>query len=537
MNLQPIADLVSLCAAKGVKDAILSPGSRCAPLSLAFVRHPDIHTRTLSDERSAAFVALGIALETRRPVVLVCTSGSAAYNYAPAVAEAYFQQLPLLILTADRPPEWIDQWDGQTIHQQNLYGSHVKAAFQFPDSFSHPDQHWYGRRQVTEALTLAKAFPPGPVHINVPLREPFYPDAAHPFHFQAPKVPAQSLRGQLDLCAEDRERLKGTLQDAKRVLIVPGQQSPSPVLAGLLEEIAASRKALVVADSISNMQVPHALTLQDHFMGELPAEEAPDLLITFGKSLISKKLKLFLRAAACPHWHVQEAGYVPDTFQALQMHVPCHPAAFLRFFSAQRSPQPEETFSAWRALEAHYLEKIQADFVQRPFGEWTAIQRTLQRLPRGAKVHAANSMAVRYVNMCGRIAAEVYCNRGTSGIDGSSSTAVGAAFSTKDTVLLVTGDLAFFYDRNAFWHNYPMPNLRILLLNNHGGEIFRKIKGPSEQPELEEYFVTKQRLNARLLCEEFGFQYLLVHDKEALEEALTLFFQPSFKPKLIEVLV
>ncbi|MGY6560027.1 MAG: 2-succinyl-5-enolpyruvyl-6-hydroxy-3-cyclohexene-1-carboxylic-acid synthase [Nitritalea sp.] len=537
MNLQPIADLVSLCAAKGIKDAILSPGSRCAPLSLAFVRHPDIHTRTLSDERSAAFVALGIALETRRPVVLVCTSGSAAYNYAPAVAEAFFQQIPLLILTADRPPEWIDQWDGQTIHQQNLYGSHVKAAYQFPDSFTHADQAWYGRRQVTEALQLAKAFPPGPVHINIPLREPFYPDATHGFDFRVPQVPALSLRGQLDLCPEDRERLKGTLQEARRILIVPGQQAPNSALAGLLEEIAASRKALVVADSISNMQVPHALTLHDHFMEELGPEEAPDLLITFGKSIISKKLKLFFRAATCPHWHVQEAGYVPDTFQSLQVQVPCHPAAFLRFFVAQRSPQPEDTFSSWRALEARYREKIMRDMAQKPFGEWRAIYSTMACLPRGTKVHAANSMAVRYVNLCGRISAEVYCNRGTSGIDGSSSTAVGAAFSTKDTVLLVTGDLAFFYDRNAFWHNYPMPNLRILLLNNHGGEIFRKIKGPSAQPELEEYFVTKQRLNARLLCEEFGFQYLPVQDEAALEEALTVFFKPSFKPKLIEVLV
>ena len=181
MILQPILDLVAICAKKGIENAILSPGSRCAPLTLAFARHPDIHARSIPDERSAAFIALGMAQQLDQPVVLVCTSGSAALNYYPAIAEAFFQQVPLLILTADRPPEWIDQWDGQTIFQKNVFGRHVKRSFDFPDSFSNSDQLWHAHRIVNEAINLSKAFPAGPVHINIPLREPFYTENGEEF--------------------------------------------------------------------------------------------------------------------------------------------------------------------------------------------------------------------------------------------------------------------------------------------------------------------------------------------------------------------
>jgi 2-succinyl-5-enolpyruvyl-6-hydroxy-3-cyclohexene-1-carboxylate synthase len=181
--IQPILDLVSLCAKKGIKNAILSPGSRCAPISLAFARHPDIHARTVSDERSAAFIALGMAQQHEKPVALVCTSGSAAYNYAPAIAEAFFQQIPLLVITADRPPEWIDQWDGQTIRQAEIFGKHVKGFFSFPDEFGHPDKIWHANRLANEAINLACEYPAGPVHINIPLREPFYPETGEEFDF------------------------------------------------------------------------------------------------------------------------------------------------------------------------------------------------------------------------------------------------------------------------------------------------------------------------------------------------------------------
>ncbi len=175
MRLQPIFDIAELCALKGVTQAILCPGSRCAPLTLAFSRHNNFKVRSISDERSAAFIATGIAQQSRSPVVLVCTSGSAAYNFAPAVAEAFFQQIPLIIFTADRPKEWIDQYDGQTIRQENIFGVHVKKSFSLPEDYEHGDAIWYIHRSINEAINLSEEFPKGPVHINIPFREPLYP--------------------------------------------------------------------------------------------------------------------------------------------------------------------------------------------------------------------------------------------------------------------------------------------------------------------------------------------------------------------------
>lgn len=173
---QAIYDIAEICAQHGIQNAVLCPGSRCAPLTLAFANHAAITCRTLSDERSAGFIGLGLAQQTHTPSVLVCTSGSAAYNFAPSVAEAFFQQIPLVVFTADRPAEWIDQWDGQTIRQENIFGGHVKRAYNLP-SDSHPDSVWHINRVVNEAIALAQTFPAGPVHINVPLREPLYPQA------------------------------------------------------------------------------------------------------------------------------------------------------------------------------------------------------------------------------------------------------------------------------------------------------------------------------------------------------------------------
>ena len=175
--MQAVYNIAEICARHGITDVVLSPGSRSAPLTLAFARHPELTVRVVPDERAAAFIGLGIAQAQRRAVALVCTSGTAGLNYAPAVAEAFFQQIPLLIFTADRPPEWIDQLEGQTIRQHNLYGAHAKGAFEFPVETSHPDAKWHSARIINEAINLAQAAPAGPVQVNVPLREQFYPQA------------------------------------------------------------------------------------------------------------------------------------------------------------------------------------------------------------------------------------------------------------------------------------------------------------------------------------------------------------------------
>ncbi|MCU0400799.1 MAG: 2-succinyl-5-enolpyruvyl-6-hydroxy-3-cyclohexene-1-carboxylic-acid synthase [Algoriphagus sp.] len=537
MIIQPILDLVAICAQKGIQNAILSPGSRCAPLTLAFARHPDIHSRTISDERSAAFIALGMAQQLGQPVVLVCTSGSAALNYFPAISEAFFQQIPLLILTADRPAEWIDQWDGQTIFQEEVYGKHVKKTYRFPDSFEQKDQVWHAGRIVNEAINLSKQFPAGPVHINIPLREPFYPTQGERFEYPEKPREFTTVSSQSQLSEESLKHIKNRLQEVKRLMVVPGQQKPNLQLQTLLDQLAKNKNVVVVADTISNLQGEQSISLHDHWLGNesLHADLAPDLVISFGKSIISKSLKQFLRKQEISHWHIQPDGQAKDTYQQLTRVLACSPMGFFTWLT-QNLPTQESGFAgAWMSLEKKIQAALNGVFESVEFGEYSSLHTLLKKIPPFSKIHLANSMAVRYVNFLGKRNQEIICNRGTSGIDGSNSTAVGCTFTTKEPVTLITGDMAFFYDRNAFWHNYATPNLRIVILNNHAGGIFRLIDGPAMQPELEEFFETRQKLTASHLAAEFGFEYQLVKNQEELDKALSNFYNPSLKPKILEI--
>ena len=537
MTNQAIIDLVAICAKKGIENAILSPGSRCAPLTLAFARHPEIHARTISDERSAAFIALGMAQKLNQPVVLVCTSGSAALNYYPAIAEAYFQEVPLLVLTADRPPEWIDQWDGQTIYQQEVYGKHVKKSFQFPDSLNSPDQIWYAHRIVNEAINLAKSGPAGPVHINIPLREPFYPKKGESFlpsedlHIVHPHVACKQLTH------DSLEQLKAKLAQVRRILVIPGQQKPNPKIKKLLRQLAQQKKVVTVTDTISNLSFEESISFHDHWLGNEKISQglAPDLILTFGKSLISKPLKQFLRKNSHSHWQIQAHEGARDPFQHLTRHLDCDPLYFLEWLTEHIPAMDENYFSKWQSLESIVKENLPEILSNAEFGEYQALHRVIQHIPENSKIHLANSMPVRYMNFLGKFNQEISCNRGTSGIDGTNSTAVGCAFTTKEPVTIITGDMAFFYDRNAFWHNYSLANLRIILLNNHAGGIFRLIDGPKEQPELEEFFETRQPLNAQSLAKEFGFGYSLVAQTHELESQIKELFAPGMKAKILEI--
>ena len=538
MILQPILDLVAICAAQGIRQVVLSPGSRCAPLTLAFARHPEMEVRTIADERAAAFIALGMAQQLKEPVVLVCTSGSAALNYYPAVAEAFFQQIPLLVLTADRPPEWVDQWDGQTIFQEEVYGKHVKKSFRFPDSFAHPDQVRHGHRISNDAILVCRQFPAGPVHLNIPLREPFYPEEGELFHFpKHPPVvrlePSEVRLGEMAL-----GKLKSELANFQRILLVPGQQASNPSLLALIERLAQNQQVVVVADTLSNLQGKGTITLHDHWLGreEFHAALAPDLVISFGKSIISKSLKLFLRKQDLQHWHIQPDGQAKDTYAGLTRILGSDPFAFLTWLSTHLPPMESDYAPRWQLLEEQIASSLPLALKEVDFGEYSAVKQVLDALPANGQLHVANSMAIRYVNFLGRRTQEICCNRGTSGIDGSNSTAVGASLISQAPVTLLTGDMAFFYDRNAFWHNYPMPNLRVIVLNNQGGGIFRLIDGPARQPELEEFFETKQALSAKSLAEEYGFGYASVMTSEQLESALLKFYEPSLQPKIIEII-
>jgi 2-succinyl-5-enolpyruvyl-6-hydroxy-3-cyclohexene-1-carboxylate synthase len=543
--MQAVYNIAEICARHGITDVVLSPGSRSAPLTLAFARHPAFRgrLRVVPDERAAAFIGLGIAQATRRPVVLVCTSGTAGLNYAPAVAEAFFQQIPLLVLTADRPPEWIDQLDGQTIRQRNLYGAHAKGAFDFPADTSHADAKWHSERIINEAINLTQAAPAGPVQVNVPLREPFYPKPGEDLGYEA----------NVKIVKDRLERLyvKKTvpawhteINQFERILIVVGQR-PFDESLSPLGAFAAKAKAPIVADIISNIG-RSAVSNQDIFLAGLPDNRRkqlrPDLLITFGKSLISKSLKVFLRnTRPTQHWHIQAEGEVPDTFRALTEIIRLEPHDFFQQLSGCEEKNDESYRTNWQNLHVQSNTFLTQFFIaeRAHFTEFTVFRRVLVELANGTALHLANSMAVRYANILGIPQGkqiEVFANRGTSGIDGCTSTAVGAALAQPQRpVVLLTGDVAFFYDRNAFWHNYPLPNLRVVLFNNHGGGIFRLIDGPRQQPELDEFFETRQTLAAGNTARDFNLAYFPVSSFTELEAALPVFFAAGTGAAILEI--
>ena len=558
MNNQAVFNIAEICARHGITDVILSPGSRSAPLTLAFARHPAYRgrLRVVPDERAAAFIGLGLAQATRRPVVLVCTSGTAGLNYAPAVAEAFFQQIPLLILTADRPPEWIDQLDGQTIRQRDLYGAHAKAAFNFPADTSHPDAKWHAERIINEAINLTQAGPAGPVQVNIPLREPFYPKPGEEIVYEQDVKIIKEVASNLILSTDELAELLVSIQSAERLMIVAGQQPYDQNLQQALQHFASilGFGVAIIGDTISNIHGAKTLFFgrQDILLAGLKAETKaslqPNLLITFGQSLISKSLKLFLRnSSLSQHWHLQAAGEVADTFQSLTRIIRTDPADFFDALATLMLEDIPDIYPGYTYYETWDFATLSAtvfleDFFQQPnqpFNEFSAMQRALQLLPEYTALHLANSMAVRYANILGLPQGqqiEVFANRGTSGIDGCNSTAVGAALAQPERpVVLLTGDVAFFYDRNAFWHNYPTPNLRVVLFNNHGGGIFRLIDGPRDQPELDEFFETTQALTAENLCRDFSLRYFPVASFDELDTALPVFFAAETGAAVLEI--
>jgi 2-succinyl-5-enolpyruvyl-6-hydroxy-3-cyclohexene-1-carboxylate synthase len=529
--------LVELCVKHEVRNAVLCPGSRNAPLILAFTRNKNIRSLTFSDERSAAFIALGMAQQTKTPVALVCTSGSAAYNFAPAVAEAFFQNVPLIVITADRPAEWIDQLDGQTIHQPNLYGTHVKKYFELPHDFQHGDARWHAGRILNEALLLTSGPQKGPVHVNAPLREPLYPQGTE--QATVPLQATQSFPGEATLPSGDWKSVLSDLSGFKNILLVAGQMENDPALQKAVENCQQQFNWPVAGDILSNLHgLPDFCAHADTFLGQLQSSDkkslVPDLLITFGKSLIAKNLKLFLRSnKPTAHWHIG-IGPAADTFQSLTRALPVSPTYFFTHLATRPIQRQADDFTlAWSEKESRATSAVNRFLQSKQSGEFALLNKVMNELPVDCNLHLANSMSVRYANHIGLTARQrgidVYSNRGTSGIDGCTSTAVGHALTSTKNNVLITGDLAFFYDRNAFWHNYSLPNLFVVVLNNHGGIIFNLIDGPSSQPEASEFFITKQNLTAKALASEFGFSYV---DAKAAD--IKDFFTRGDKTRILE---
>lgn len=531
-----IRDIAEICAAKGMRHAVISPGSRSAPLVIAFSRHPNIECLQVIDERTAAFFALGIAQQTGMPVALICTSGSAPLNYAPAIAEAYYQRVPLIVFTADRPDELIDQRDGQTIRQKNLYHNYIRKSFHLPVSAENDDDRWHCSRIISEAMNNTLFPAAGPVHVNVPLREPLY-QLKDQRNYRPPKI-IEHIPMITGLNETESRRLQQEWSSFKNKLILAGASSENG-FARHMKKIADDRSVVILTESSSNLGLKEAIPCIDPVLEALPADKSffrPELVVTIGGEIVSKKIKAFLRTnKPQEHWHVDISGDHVDTFKCLTRVIGLRTRDFLHVMGGAAKSRSNYHALWMKAYEQ--AKKTRSDVLkQSPFCDLTVFDVLLQSLPDGCNLHLGNSTPIRYANLFEvNPSIRVNCNRGTSGIDGTVSTAAGAAYVNKRLTVLITGDLGFFYDSNALWNRHLPNNLRIIIINNSGGNIFRIIPGPSSLHELEDFFETRQEQSAEHIAKAFSLPYYFCGDMPSLQRLLKSFFKPHVKAAILEI--
>ena len=527
-----ILQLVALLEAHGVTKIVLCPGSRNIPLVHTLSTHPSFKCYSVTDERSAGFFAIGLALNGGAPAAVCCTSGTALLNLHPAVAEAFYQNVPLVVISADRPAAWIGQMDGQTLPQPGVFGTLVKKSVNLPEIYTDEDE-WYCNRLVNEALLETHHHGKGPVHINVPVTEPIFRFTTETL----PEVRVITRYQGLNIYDRDYNDLIQRLNQYQKRMIIVGQMNLIYLFEKKYSKLLYKHFAWLT-EHIGNQTIPGipvknfdvAIYAMD---GEMQEKMAPELLITYGGHVVSKRLKKFLRNnPPKEHWHVSPDGEIVDLYGSLTTVIEMDPFEFLEkiaFLLENKTPQ-------YPLLWENFCTTLPQP--ELPYSEMSAIGALIQALPQQCALHLANSSAVRYAQLFTvPVTVEVCCNRGTSGIEGSLSTAVGYAAASDKLNFVVIGDLSFFYDMNALWNGNFGANLRILLLNNGGGEIFHTLPGLEMSGTSHKFITAVHKASAKGWAEDRGFLYQKVEDEVQLEEAMQLFTQPEpmTQPVLVEV--
>ena len=546
---QHINSIALTCRFLGVKHIIISPGSRSAPLVFAFAAQRQFTIHTVVDERSAAYQALGIAQQTQKPVVLICTSGTAAANYYPAISEAYYQRIPLLVLTADRPESLLNQQDGQMINQQNLYGPHVKAFYQLP-CYAHGNENHKETTAITaKAIATCMCAVKGPVHINVPLAEPLYPKALGVDKELEKKVSAWLSKHIVNTKAQEADIAQmlditnAWINSTKRIILIGQGVMHDKWITSLLA-LKEQNDVVILADIASNkMHCSNVLNFDKLISAANPkllAELKPELLISVGGAVLSKSLKNWLKQQQ-PKWHfrVDENEALINTYQNVTHHLKADVSSVLYHLAhiVWNKPTDNAYVKTWQLASTQLQQKVIAFANTNIWSEMHAIAKILNQLPVAANLQLANSSVVRYASWLANINPDlvVNSNRGTSGIDGCTSTALGAALVNLRPTVLLTGDVAFLYDKNALWQQHIPSNLRIIVFNNGGGGIFTLIDGPTHIKAMEQYFTTPHKQSIKSVAVDNGLDYYFCASATKLNKVLQDFFNPLNKASVLEL--
>jgi len=523
--------VIAACYQFNVDTIVVSPGSRNAPLTIGFSNHPEIKTLSVVDERCAAFFALGIAQQTQKPVAVLCTSGSALLNYYPAIAEAFYSNIPLVVISADRPKHLIDIGDGQTIRQENVFTNHILFS---ANLIENPKFKARNAQLIGEALQISVA-QLGPVHINVPFDEPLYETVTELKKFHFPHISMSSL----DNSHINYKELATIWNKAKRKMIVVGVNYPNKKLHQLIDLYANDDSVLIFTETTSNLHHDKAVNAIDQLIFSLDdadfKELQPDILITFGGMIVSKRIKRFLRDFAPKHhWNI-DSKKATNTFFCLSEFIQTTPVDFFKKFNTYISPIQSDYQPKWLQIRDQRREKHALYLKTLEHSDFKVFEQVLATIPDNTQLQISNSAIIRYAQLFTiKNGINVFCNRGTSGIDGSTSTAIGAAFTNKKQTVFITGDLSFFYDSNALWNKNIPANFRIVLINNSGGGIFKIIPGPGTTNALN-YFETPHCLTAEHLAKTYEFEYQKAFSTKTVTKELNGFFEVSEKPKILEI--
>ncbi|CAL2074665.1 2-succinyl-5-enolpyruvyl-6-hydroxy-3-cyclohexene-1-carboxylate synthase [Tenacibaculum sp. 190524A05c] len=522
--------VISACQYYNIDKVVISPGSRNAPLTIGFSNLDEVETFSIVDERAAAFFALGIAQQTKKPVAIVCTSGSALLNYYPAIAEAFYSKIPLLVITADRPKHLIDIGDGQTIRQENVFQNHILYSANLIEEES---KVAFNKTEVSNAIEEC-VFNSGPVHINVPFNEPIYEtvELMESFNFRKYKE-SPSVQ------TVNYDELSEIWNASKRKIVLVGVYNKCEKTQNIINRLAEDPSVLIMTETTSNLYHDNSINSIDKLISKLSTEEfeelQPELLITFGGMVVSKRIKQFLRKYQPKHhWHIDEYKEM-DTYFCLSEYIKEKPVQFFDELFKKTLVVDSDYQENWIKEKRSRNEKHGVFAKETHYSDFKVTEKVLDTIPNNAQVQVSNSSLIRYMQLFDvNSTFSVFCNRGTSGIDGSTSTAIGAAFASDKPTTLLTGDLSFFYDSNALWNSYIPNDFRIIIMNNSGGGIFKIIPGPKSTNALQ-YFETPHQLTANHLAEMFNFEYEKATSLEELEEKLVGFYEHSEKPKILEV--
>ncbi len=530
--------IAELCYEKGIRKVVFSPGSRSAPLAIAFSKIPDIECIVIPDERVSGYFALGMAQQLREPVAVVCTSGTAVLNLAPAVCEAFYQQIPLLVLTADRPEDAVAKGDNQSIEQSNIMREFTYAVFNINgDAESQMDVNTIFNDLSSCFYYLEKSFP---VRLNIKMDEPLYhmventeTNTSILFKDEDNDMP--------ETIAAERAQLSEQLINASKILIVVGSCAPNVGFKQSIKNLLLRNDVVVLAESISNCNIQGVLQNYESCFEIVtenqPEDFVPDVIITFGKHIVSKRLRTFFRRYKPGHHCDSYSRVKRNFFEMKEVNYNFITERDIIECLMESTDKGDGEFKLrWNLLLQQIENSAEAFISNIPFCDLKVFETLVKSFPNKANIQYGNSTPIRYSNLFPhKNTLTVNCNRGTSGIDGCFSTAAGAAYVNKSMTISVVGDITFFYDSNALWNNYLSPNLRIIIINNGGGNIFRWIDGAKEIKDFEKFFETKHHLTAKHLASMYDLPYYFCESKNEIDNILKTFFNSSDKPKILEI--